>query len=40
MPDQDIMMCGMALGYADPIAVENTLVTDREPVSAFTTFIG
>ena len=40
MPDQDIMMCGMALGYADPIAVENTLVTDREPVSAFSTFIG
>jgi len=40
MPDQDIMMCGMALGYADPAAIENTLITDREPVSAFTTFIG
>lgn len=40
MPDQDIMMCGMALGYADPAAIENTLITDREPASAFTTFIG
>lgn len=40
MPEQDIMMCGMALGYADPAAIENTLITDREPVSAFTTFIG
>lgn len=39
MSDQDIMMCGMALGHADPAAIENTLITDREAVSAFTTFI-
>lgn len=39
MPDQDIMMCGMALGYADPGAIENTLVTEREPVNRFATFI-
>ena len=39
MPDQDIMMCGMALGYADPNAIENTLVTERNPVANFTTFI-
>lgn len=40
MPDQDIMMCGMALGHADPNAIENTLVTERESVQNFATFIG
>lgn len=39
MPPQDIMMCGMAMGYADQNAIENTLVTEREPVSGFTKFI-
>ena len=39
MPDQDIMMCGMALGYEDPDAIENTLVTERNPVANFVTFI-
>jgi hypothetical protein len=29
----------MALGYADPARVENTLVTQREPVSSFAHFI-
>jgi hypothetical protein len=29
----------MALGYADPDAVENTLVTEREPVAAFARFL-
>ncbi len=33
-----MVVCGMALGYADPQAVENTLVTEREPASAFTVF--
>jgi hypothetical protein len=28
----------MSLGYADPDRIENTLVTDREPVGSFTTF--
>jgi len=32
-------VCGMALGYADPAAVENTLVTERAPVSEFATFL-
>ena len=32
--------CGMALGYADPNAPENTLVTEREPVEGFTDFRG
>jgi hypothetical protein len=34
-----MIVCGMALGYADPDKVENTLVTEREPVSAFARFI-
>ena len=37
-PDQ-MLVCGMALGYADPDAVENSLVTERAPVSEFATFI-
>jgi nitroreductase len=33
------LVCGMSLGYADPGAVENTLVTEREPVSGFARFL-
>ena len=33
-----MLVCGMALGHADSAAIENTLVTEREPVSSFTTF--
>ncbi|MEY2875385.1 MAG: hypothetical protein RLZZ373_2756 [Pseudomonadota bacterium] len=36
----EMVVCGMALGHADPSAVENTLVTDRAPVSEFATFHG
>lgn len=39
LPDGEMVVCGMALGHADPAAVENTLVTEREPVSGFTTFV-
>jgi nitroreductase len=39
LPDTEMIVCGMALGYADPDKVENTLVTEREPVSAFARFI-
>jgi hypothetical protein len=35
-----MVVCGMALGHADPEAVENTLVTERAPVSAFARFHG
>ena len=34
----EMVVCGMSLGYADPAAVENTLVTEREPVEGFTRF--
>ena len=35
----EMLVCGMSLGHADPSAIENTLVTEREPVSKFTTFL-
>lgn len=34
----EMVVCGMSLGHADPAAVENTLVTEREPVAGFTKF--
>ena len=34
--DSEMLVCGMALGYADATAVVNTLQTPREPVTAFT----
>lgn len=37
-PEQ-MLVCGMALGYADPAAVENSLVTERAPVAEFATFL-
>jgi nitroreductase len=38
IPSGQMLVCGMSLGYADENSIENTLVTDREPVSAFATF--
>lgn len=35
----EMVVCGMSLGHADPDAVENTLVTEREPVERFATFL-
>jgi nitroreductase len=40
LPESDLVVCGMALGYADPEAPENRLVTERVPVEAFTEFRG
>jgi len=34
----EMVVCGMSLGHADPAAVENTLVTERESVEGFTRF--
>jgi nitroreductase len=39
LPDNEMVVCGMSLGYADMSQVENTLVTEREPVSGFARFI-
>jgi nitroreductase len=38
-PAEEQVVCGMALGHADPGAVENTLVTQREPVCGFARFL-
>ena len=37
--ENEMLVCGMALGYADTSKVENTLVTERESVSAFVKFL-
>jgi nitroreductase len=39
LPAAQMVVCGMSLGYADENAVENRLVTEREPVSSFARFI-
>jgi nitroreductase len=39
-PANEMLICGMSLGYANPDAIENSLVTEREPVSGFTQFRG
>lgn len=38
IPAEQQVACGMSLGYADPLAPENTLVSEREPVESFTRF--
>ncbi len=35
LPAGEMVVCGMALGFADPSKIENSLVTAREPVSGF-----
>jgi nitroreductase len=39
MPSTETFVCGMSLGYADPTRVENSLVTEREPVERFVRFM-
>ena len=39
LPAAEMVVCGMALGHADPKAIENTLVTEREPVAGFARFL-
>ena len=40
LPDNEMLVCGMSLGYADPDAPENRLVTERAPVDSFADFRG
>jgi len=40
IPGNQVIICGMALGYADPDAPENRLVTERAAPSEFATFAG
>ena len=37
--DQEMLVCGMALGYADPTDKVNTFHTPRVPVADFTTWL-
>ncbi|AWB32581.1 nitroreductase [Orrella marina] len=39
IPDDEIVLCCLALGYADHSKIENSLVSEREPVSGFAQFI-
>jgi len=39
LPADQMVVCGMALGYADPDKIENALETAREPVSGFARYI-
>jgi nitroreductase len=39
MSDDELMVCGMSLGYADESAPVNAFHTPREPVEAFTKWI-
>ena len=39
MPENETLVCGMALGYADPDAVENRLTTERESIDVWATFL-
>lgn len=40
IPESEIIICGMALGYADPNAPENRLVTERASPAEFASFDG
>ena len=40
VPDDEYIICGMSLGYADETAPVNTLIAEREPVENFATFHG
>jgi nitroreductase len=39
LPASQKIICGMALGYADPSKIENTLETVREPLAKFAHFL-
>jgi nitroreductase len=39
IPENEIVVCGMSLGYGDMDAPANKLVTEREPVEGFARFV-
>lgn len=39
IPDEEMVVCGMTIGYEDVSKPENKLRTEREPVEAFSTFL-
>ncbi len=40
LPAEESIVCGMAIGYADPAATVNSLLTPRAPAAEFTRFQG
>jgi nitroreductase len=40
IPDTQMIVCGMALGYADPAEKVNTFTPDRIPAKDFVTWVG
>ena len=38
IPDDQVVICGLALGHADPDAIPNNLITERAPLQDFTTW--
>ena len=40
IPDDDVIVCGMAIGHEDRAAAANAMVTERLPAAAFTRFDG
>jgi nitroreductase len=38
-PANEMLVCGMSLGHADPAAIVNSLVTERAPVADFARFL-
>ena len=39
LPDEEVVVCGMALGYEDTSKPENNFRTERAPVDEFTVFV-
>ena len=39
IPAEQMVVCGMSLGYADPSAQVNAFVTEREPLDKYVTFV-
>ncbi|HZX28136.1 MAG TPA: nitroreductase, partial [Telluria sp.] len=39
LPATEMVVCGMALGYADPGKIENSLETERAPLNSFVKFV-
>ncbi|HEX9172845.1 MAG TPA: nitroreductase [Telluria sp.] len=39
LPPNETVVCGMALGWADMDKIENSLITEREPVASFVRFV-
>ena len=39
LPEGEMVVCGMALGYADNAKIENSLITQREQLDSFVKFL-